>query len=134
MMVGNGSSQSVERAQRRRMRKGTRSCVECRTRKTRCIFIAGSRICNGCKTHGKTCIEQTYNHIKEAGIDKRVGLKDRVKELEALVNQLMDKDNLDSKVEIPERYREKLKERRVKRQGGLLSPSDSTDISSGTSR
>lgn len=78
-------------------------------------------MCNSCSSHGKQCVEQSYGHIKEAGIDKRVGLKDRVKELEALVNQLLQKEGGDTAdIAIPERYRRKLDA-----QNGVLSPPES---------
>ncbi|RFU76471.1 hypothetical protein TARUN_5771 [Trichoderma arundinaceum] len=40
------------------MRKGTRSCTECRRRKTRCIYPPGERVCVLCKSRGGRCIEQ----------------------------------------------------------------------------
>ncbi|KAI8720108.1 Zn(2)-C6 fungal-type domain-containing protein [Fusarium sp. LHS14.1] len=43
---------------RKRMRKGTRSCTECRRRKIRCIFPPSSSVCSHCSTRGSTCIDQ----------------------------------------------------------------------------
>ncbi|KAJ4328898.1 hypothetical protein N0V84_000686 [Fusarium piperis] len=43
---------------KKRMRKGTRSCTECRRRKIRCIFLPGSSVCSHCSTRGSTCIDQ----------------------------------------------------------------------------
>ncbi|KAI8676245.1 Zn(2)-C6 fungal-type domain-containing protein [Fusarium sp. Ph1] len=43
---------------RKRMRKGTRSCTECRRRKIRCIFPPSSAVCSHCSTRGSTCIDQ----------------------------------------------------------------------------
>ncbi|KXJ87914.1 hypothetical protein Micbo1qcDRAFT_109793, partial [Microdochium bolleyi] len=42
----------------KRMRRGTRSCRECRQRKIRCTFAPGAQICGSCSTRGTTCIEQ----------------------------------------------------------------------------
>ncbi|KAL6859445.1 hypothetical protein J3F83DRAFT_748957 [Trichoderma novae-zelandiae] len=42
----------------RKMRKGTRSCTECRRRKTRCVFPPGDLVCVLCKSRGGRCIEQ----------------------------------------------------------------------------
>ncbi|KAK1254026.1 hypothetical protein MKX08_008021 [Trichoderma sp. CBMAI-0020] len=42
----------------KKMRKGTRSCTECRRRKTRCIYSPGDRECILCKSRGARCIEQ----------------------------------------------------------------------------
>ena len=44
----------------KKMRKGTKSCSECRRRKTRCIFKEDSPICDGCVSRGSRCVEQTY--------------------------------------------------------------------------
>ncbi|ETS03619.1 hypothetical protein M419DRAFT_74630 [Trichoderma reesei RUT C-30] len=44
----------------RKMRKGTRSCTECRRRKTRCVFSPGDTVCVLCKSRGSRCIEQGY--------------------------------------------------------------------------
>ena len=48
-------------AKRRKVRKGTRSCWECKRRKMRCIFesLAGpDSNCQGCRRRGSTCISQ----------------------------------------------------------------------------
>ncbi|RMJ15705.1 hypothetical protein BHE90_006281 [Fusarium euwallaceae] len=43
---------------RKRMRKGTRSCTECRRRKIRCIFPPSSSVCSHCSVRGSPCIDQ----------------------------------------------------------------------------
>ncbi|KAJ3499209.1 hypothetical protein NLG97_g503 [Lecanicillium saksenae] len=43
---------------RKHMRKGTRSCTECRRRKIRCIFVPGKAICVHCELRGCQCIDQ----------------------------------------------------------------------------
>jgi hypothetical protein len=47
---------------RRKLRKGTHSCWECKRRKMRCIFdpLANVNICNGCKRRGSPCVSQEY--------------------------------------------------------------------------
>ncbi|KFZ16878.1 hypothetical protein V502_04850 [Pseudogymnoascus sp. VKM F-4520 (FW-2644)] len=43
---------------RKRMRKGTQSCTECRRRKIRCSFRPGDDICSPCSNRGSHCIDQ----------------------------------------------------------------------------
>ncbi|KAJ6788519.1 hypothetical protein PWT90_01633 [Aphanocladium album] len=43
---------------RRQLRKGTRSCTECRRRKIRCIFSPGKTVCVHCSLRGCRCIDQ----------------------------------------------------------------------------
>jgi hypothetical protein len=47
-------------AKRRRLRKGTCSCWECKRRKMRCIFDAGANTCNGCSQRGSSCVSQEF--------------------------------------------------------------------------
>ncbi|PTB64990.1 hypothetical protein BBK36DRAFT_1169775 [Trichoderma citrinoviride] len=47
----------------RKMRKGTRSCAECRRRKTRCVFSPGEPVCVLCKSRDGRCIEQGYEDV-----------------------------------------------------------------------
>ena len=55
----------------KKMRKGTKSCSECRRRKIRCIFKEGSPLCEGCTTRGSQCVGQAYvENIKLA--NKRI--------------------------------------------------------------
>ncbi|KAL7947097.1 hypothetical protein V8C42DRAFT_319651 [Trichoderma barbatum] len=51
----------------RKMRKGTRSCTECRRRKTRCVYPPGDPVCVLCKSRDGRCIEQGY---EDAGISE----------------------------------------------------------------
>ena len=44
----------------KKMRKGTKSCSECRRRKTRCVFKEDSPLCDGCISRGSRCVEQAY--------------------------------------------------------------------------
>ncbi|KAF1956827.1 hypothetical protein CC80DRAFT_412943 [Byssothecium circinans] len=46
-------------SKRRKVRKGTQSCWECRRRKVRCIFtVPTNPICNNCTRRGTPCISQ----------------------------------------------------------------------------
>ncbi|KAL4924046.1 uncharacterized protein BDV17DRAFT_284958 [Aspergillus undulatus] len=44
---------------RRKVRKGTQSCWECKRRKVRCIFASAEHaICNNCRRRGTNCVSQ----------------------------------------------------------------------------
>ena len=48
---------------RRRLRKGTHSCWECKRRKMKCIFdplTDSTTACNGCRRRGSPCISQDF--------------------------------------------------------------------------
>ncbi|MCJ1366087.1 hypothetical protein MMC16_005212 [Acarospora aff. strigata] len=49
-------------AKRRRLRKGTHSCWECKRRKIRCIFdpLTETTTCNGCRRRGSQCVSQEF--------------------------------------------------------------------------
>ncbi|KAJ5745116.1 Zn2/Cys6 DNA-binding protein, partial [Penicillium odoratum] len=56
------SSHIHPEARRRKLRKGTFSCWECKRRKIRCILDPNrdSRICNGCRNRGTRYISQAF--------------------------------------------------------------------------
>ena len=70
---------------RKGMRKGTRSCYECRRAKVRCIFAKDSTICESCVARGKRCTEQRRELLQEAALDTRESLRERVARLEAII-------------------------------------------------
>ncbi|KAF2122084.1 hypothetical protein BDV96DRAFT_562891 [Lophiotrema nucula] len=51
---------SESKAKRRRLRKGTHSCWECKRRKMRCTFdpLVDATVCNGCRRRGSQCVSQ----------------------------------------------------------------------------
>ncbi|KAF2124244.1 C6 zinc finger domain-containing protein [Dothidotthia symphoricarpi CBS 119687] len=61
-------------AKRRRLRKGTHSCWECKRRKMKCIFDAptDANICHGCKRRGSQCISQEFPEEASANARTRV--------------------------------------------------------------
>jgi hypothetical protein len=75
---------------RKKMRKGTHSCFECRRRKIRCIFQADNPdVCSECFARGSKCIDQEHAN-PEVVVDHRKNLRERVSRLEALVDTLLD--------------------------------------------
>lgn len=75
---------------RKKMRKGTHSCFECRRRKIRCIFSPDNpSICTECFARGSRCIDQEHAD-SDVIVDHRKNLRERVARLEALVNSLVE--------------------------------------------
>ncbi|KAH7131093.1 hypothetical protein EDB81DRAFT_807913 [Dactylonectria macrodidyma] len=55
----NGLGPNAQQARvRKRMRKGTHSCNECRRRKIRCLFPPNSSVCSPCSSRGSRCVDQ----------------------------------------------------------------------------
>ncbi|KAF3225394.1 hypothetical protein TWF106_002533 [Orbilia oligospora] len=73
---------------RRRTRKGTRSCWECKRKKIRCTFsIPAINICDGCKRRGSSCVGQEF---PEGPGNNRRQLGDRIGVVEELVGKLIN--------------------------------------------
>ncbi|RSM17567.1 hypothetical protein CDV31_003645 [Fusarium ambrosium] len=88
---------------RRKIRKGTTSCWECKRRKTRCHFSSPtSEVCVGCQQRETPCVTQEYEEdssktqehhaIGAEPLDhnKNNGLEDRLERVEALLQRLVD--------------------------------------------
>ena len=76
---------------RRKVRKGTQSCWECKRRKIRCQFVAKTDlICDGCKRRKTSCISQEFpdDSVKAEGESQ---LGDRLARMEAVVDRLFGK-------------------------------------------
>ncbi|KAL7910615.1 hypothetical protein GGI35DRAFT_449210 [Trichoderma velutinum] len=90
---GNGVSQP----KRRKVRKGTRSCWECRRRKMKCIFGSpADTACISCKRRGAKCVDQQFPEQISTPLDRSLQMGDRVVRVEALVEQLLNKVSNDS--------------------------------------
>jgi hypothetical protein len=79
----------------KKVRRGTRSCAECRRRKNRCIFNSDARVCNGCISRGTSCIPQGVVVEKPT----RSRNQDDTELLASLVNQLILR--LDAEATLP---------------------------------
>lgn len=54
-------SEDKPTAKRRKVRKGTQSCWECKRRKVRCLFAEPTNtVCDNCARRKTTCISQEY--------------------------------------------------------------------------
>ncbi|OAL53328.1 hypothetical protein IQ07DRAFT_357498 [Pyrenochaeta sp. DS3sAY3a] len=81
---------------RKKMRKGTHSCFECRRRKIRCIFQPDNPdVCSECFARGSRCIDQE-NANPEIVVDHRKNLRERVSRLEALIDTLLEEKTVKS--------------------------------------
>jgi Fungal specific transcription factor domain len=81
---------------RKKMRKGTKSCLECRRRKIKCTFEEGrTAVCNECYARGSTCIDQEHGDIQtysqSTAEQSSYSLRERVTQLEGLVKQVLDR-------------------------------------------
>ncbi|KAH8158438.1 hypothetical protein CIB48_g9808 [Xylaria polymorpha] len=77
---------------RRKVRKGTRSCWECRRRKIRCLYPSeDALICVNCESRGSNCVSQEFAEDQASMPDRRVTQRlGRVEEmLEKLVERIM---------------------------------------------
>ncbi|KAF3074030.1 putative transcription factor gsfR1 [Trichoderma lentiforme] len=65
-------------SRRRKVRKGTQSCWECKRRKTRCTFVVPTdAVCNGCERRKTACIGQEFpNEAQPASFDssRKIGI------------------------------------------------------------
>ncbi|KAK2051263.1 hypothetical protein LY76DRAFT_676194 [Colletotrichum caudatum] len=76
---------------KRKVRKGTRSCWQCRKRKVRCEFASNEdEACDGCRTRGTVCVSQEFADQEQPGPPER-GLVQRLGRLEELMLKLADK-------------------------------------------
>ncbi|KAI9158033.1 Dehydrocurvularin biosynthesis regulator [Paramyrothecium foliicola] len=56
---------------RRKLRKGTQSCWECKRRKIRCTFtISAGSVCDGCRSRQTNCVSQEFPDV--ARLNKKV--------------------------------------------------------------
>ncbi|OIW30168.1 hypothetical protein CONLIGDRAFT_669883 [Coniochaeta ligniaria NRRL 30616] len=77
---------------RRKIRKGTRSCWECKRRKIRCNFgSASDAVCIGCHRRGTHCLSQEYPEEASRPAERGQQIGDRIVRVEALVEQLVRK-------------------------------------------
>jgi hypothetical protein len=90
--AGPGSDDIEPDAKRRKLRKGTRSCWECKRRKVRCCFDAPSdEICVACRRRGTHCVSQEFPEEVSQTEDNRSQVRDRIVRVEALLSQLVKK-------------------------------------------
>ncbi|RYP63626.1 hypothetical protein DL771_009185 [Monosporascus sp. 5C6A] len=89
------TSPSEPAPKRRKIRKGTTSCWECKKRKTRCHFAnIADVVCAGCQRRGTTCITQEYD---DADVGRKMEIRQDAEErswgAQALLEQMSDGAN-----------------------------------------
>ncbi|KAJ5752973.1 hypothetical protein N7520_009890 [Penicillium odoratum] len=83
------SSIDAQGPPRKRMRKGTRSCMECRRRKIRCTYDSDRcETCNECRLRGSKCFDQEHGSEDPSAPSERYSLRERVSYLETVVVDL----------------------------------------------
>ncbi|KAI0200403.1 hypothetical protein F4808DRAFT_460755 [Astrocystis sublimbata] len=83
-------------AKRRKIRKGTKSCWECKRRKHKCTWSGNEDKCDGCYHRETQCISQEFpeEHVPHVPHERRgVNNANRLQRLEALVEGLYQKLN-----------------------------------------
>ena len=75
---------------RKRVRKGTKSCWECKRRKIRCqLSTEDVAVCSGCRSRGSTCLSQEYPEEHDSSGGTNVG--ERLGRVELLLEKLVAK-------------------------------------------
>ncbi|MCJ1341442.1 hypothetical protein MMC09_006738 [Bachmanniomyces sp. S44760] len=95
--MSNTSSNSPDSGMRKKMRKGTHSCLECRRRKIRCVFRPDRpSVCLECFARGTRCREQKIGDLEQpsttTSVDSRTNLRERVARLENLIENILDRE------------------------------------------
>lgn len=85
------TSSNSESRPRKRMRKGTHSCLECRRRKIRCVFAPDALVCNGCSSRGLKCTDQEYSALNAELSETKTTIPTREEEREILVRQVLQR-------------------------------------------
>lgn len=80
------SKPDTNSVKRRKVRKGTSSCWECKRRKRRCERDLNSPICLSCQRHCVSCVSQ---ELPDATLKDYREIGQRVNHVEALVNKLV---------------------------------------------
>ncbi|KAE8423440.1 hypothetical protein BDV36DRAFT_305977 [Aspergillus pseudocaelatus] len=75
---------------RKKIRKGTRSCWECKHRKVRCLFVSdGDQSCRECLARGTLCRSQDLPEPENTRESDRASLSDRLGRVESLLERVL---------------------------------------------
>lgn len=79
-------------SKRRKLRKGTRSCWDCKRRKVKCSFeSATDSVCIPCRRRGALCVSQERPEEEFQTEDSRGQLFERLLKVESLLEELVNK-------------------------------------------
>lgn len=85
----NEADQEIPAPKRKKLRKGTQSCWECKRRKARCTFPENEPgACEGCRRRGSKCISQDLPDQPSTGT--REDLSARLGQVETRTDELTD--------------------------------------------
>ncbi|KAK4142457.1 uncharacterized protein C8A04DRAFT_13184, partial [Dichotomopilus funicola] len=97
--------QSDSERPRKRVRKGTRSCWECKRRKVRCGFASASdTICSPCRRRKTGCVSQEFpdilqpEPIQDESSVRDGHIQERLDRMEALIQSLVERATGDDRV------------------------------------
>ncbi|CEJ61643.1 hypothetical protein PMG11_10169 [Penicillium brasilianum] len=88
--IQENDAQSTATNKRRKLRKGTHSCWECKQRKMKCTFsLPTDDVCIRCRRRGIKCVSQEYPEEITTALDQNLQMGDRIVRVERLVEQLL---------------------------------------------
>ncbi|KAJ5893209.1 hypothetical protein N7504_009900 [Penicillium tannophilum] len=95
-MLANSNSppppQEDQQPPRKRIRKGTRSCWECKHRKVRCHYVSdGDSGCRECLARGTVCRSQDFPEPENLRESDRASLNDRLGRVESLLERVLQR-------------------------------------------
>ncbi|KAJ6019310.1 hypothetical protein N7522_001377 [Penicillium canescens] len=80
---------SVPPSKRKKLRRGTRSCWECKRRKMKCVFDSpDDAVCVGCDRRWTKCVSQEFPEKVSTPLDNRQ-LRDRLLRVESQLDQFL---------------------------------------------
>jgi hypothetical protein len=91
MVQGESPLEDGLSVKRRKVRKGTQSCWECKRRKVRCTYAgAGDTTCDNCLRRKTKCTAQDYVDDQESPASSNgAGIKARLKKVEDVLQQIV---------------------------------------------
>lgn len=88
------TSPSGSAPKKRKVRKGTQSCWECKRRKIRCTLASSAdAVCDGCKSRQTKCIGQEYQDDPAPAASHKA---DRLGRMESIIEDLVKQKTHDS--------------------------------------
>lgn len=95
-------------ANQRKVRKGTRSCWECKRRKIRCIFpVSGEATCICCQRRRVPCVGQEIPESLALTRKGNRGLGDRIARIEDAMKDLLASKDIGAASQIEEESQQK---------------------------
>lgn len=81
---------SAPSSKRKKLRRGTRSCWECKRRKMKCVFDGpDDAVCVGCHRRWTKCVSQEFPEKVSTPLDSSRQLRDRLRRVESQLDQFL---------------------------------------------